>query len=176
MSRFAKEVNEYLLKIKQGDKSWYGPLWEMTANHLLGIARMYIANKNLAEDVVSLSFIKVQNYIHSYDPNQDGYNWLCKIVQNMAYTVNEIEIKHAKAEKVFALQQEAVYEEKDFDRMDFFMLINGLEPTDKFVMYQRYYEDKKLDDISNQLKISKGAVSQKIKRLRKTLYKKYKTK
>lgn len=51
MSQYTKEVNELLLSIQQGDRPKLEDLFNKTAGHLLNIARQYLKNKCLAEDV-----------------------------------------------------------------------------------------------------------------------------
>ena len=91
MSKYRKEVNKYLQGFQNGDRSQLGKVFDVTANHLCAVAYKYLTNKSYCDDVVSDAFCKVLQYISSFNMEQDGYNWLCKIVEKIAYTYNEKE-------------------------------------------------------------------------------------
>ena len=77
MSRYAKEVNACLSEIQKGNRAQFAVLFDLTANHLRVIAKKYLFNKSDCDDVVSDAYLKVYQYINTFDNNQDGYNWLC---------------------------------------------------------------------------------------------------
>ena len=172
-----KDINKYLIKIQQGDRSYVEPLYEATANHLKVVAKFYLVNKSLAEDVISNTFINVLKYSHSFDPNQSGYNWLCKIVQNAAQTINKNE------ERIYLAQGKAVadmpteYYDKNFDYdLDFDDTLRLIEDkTDKMIAFRRYYLDEKQEQIGEFLNISRAAVCKRIQNIIKFL-KKHKNK
>ena len=85
MSTLRGEVNKLLSGIKAGKEDSKEKLFELTYNHLKIIARCYVHNKNDIEDVLQIAYLKVFRYINAIDVSKDGYNWLCKIVQNEAY-------------------------------------------------------------------------------------------
>ena len=60
MSKYGKIVNEYVEKIKAGDKNYLALLVELTFNHLANVARTYLINKADAEDVVADTFRKIE--------------------------------------------------------------------------------------------------------------------
>jgi len=78
-----------LKKLKKGDKSQQKILYDYTSNHLKVIAFKYLIDKNDCEDVLLESYCKAFKYIDSFNCMQDGYNWLCKIVQNVAFDFNK---------------------------------------------------------------------------------------
>lgn len=87
MSKFAKEVNRYLIKIKCGDRSQEAlkKLYDVTSNHLQIVAKVYLRNKSYADDVVIETFQKAFLYIDSFDETQDGYNWLCNFLIRLIF-------------------------------------------------------------------------------------------
>ena len=84
MSILRKDVNKVLIKIKQGDEESKNVLFEKTYNHLKSIAYPYVRNKADVEDVLIEAYLRIYQYVATFDPNKDGYNWMCKIVQNVA--------------------------------------------------------------------------------------------
>lgn len=167
----AKEVNGCLLKIKQGDVSQMEPLFDMTAGHLLCVARFYLTNKSLASDVVSDAFIKVLNYSNTYDSAKDGYNWLCKITQNLARDYNEKENKVASSEQRFAQKTENVERDHAFEELDFLLLLEGLDETDQYIAYKRFAECRTLQDIGSELNMSKTSICLRVKKICKIIAK-----
>ena len=163
-----KDVNKYLIKIQQGDTSYMEPLFNDTANHLLAVAKFYLVNKSLAEDVVSTSFINVLQYIHSFNPKQSGYNWLCKIVQNTAQTFNSKEQKIYIAQGKSIADQPTEYYDNGFNaNLDFDDILRLLKGTDQIIAFRRFYLDETLEQIGAKLNISRAAVSNRVKNIAK---------
>ena len=88
MSLLRGEVNRILKKLKSGNNAMMQELYQVTANHLKVIAYQYIFNKNDWEDVLMETYIRVQKYIQTFNDEKDGYNWLCRIVENIAHDMN----------------------------------------------------------------------------------------
>lgn len=181
MFRCAKEVNSCLLEIQKGNKNpFVKDLYDLTAMHLTYVARMYLTNKNLADDVVSVMFIKMMSYIDSFDTTQDGYNWLCKIAQNTARTFNQKEKKVTLAENAFALTLDKEYVERGFDKVEFILLIEKLDgkldDIDKEIACLRFLEGETMENIGKQLSLSKVAVYQRVRKICKYAEKNLKNK
>ena len=169
MFKYAKEVNKYLLKIQQGDKLYYEPLYERTANHLHTIAQFYLNNRSLAWDVVIDVFVKIMSYIHSYDSNYDGFNWLWKITQNTAYTYNKSEERIAKAECGFAHNNQFALEDKGLSKAEFLLIIDPLDAVDKEIAIARFCFDNTLQEIGDKFGVSKVTIHQRISKICKFL-------
>ncbi|MBR2321497.1 MAG: RNA polymerase sigma factor [Clostridia bacterium] len=88
MSFLRGDVNRILKKLKSGNNAILQELYQVTANHLKVIAYQYIVNKNDWEDVLMETYIRVQKYIQTFNDEKDGYNWLCRIVENIARDMN----------------------------------------------------------------------------------------
>lgn len=89
MSRFRNEINKLLYSLQMGDKSKQKELYDYTYNNLKVIALKYAIDKNDYEDILVEAYIRAFKYVGTADLNKDGYNWLCKIVQNVAYDFNK---------------------------------------------------------------------------------------
>lgn len=93
MSYFGGVTTKLLTRIKESSgpvrKELIEKLFAKTANHLKIIAARYLIDKSLIEDAVVEAFARIQIYIDKFDPNRDGYNWLCKIVENEARNLNK---------------------------------------------------------------------------------------
>lgn len=170
MSKYVQQVNKCLLSLKKDKNSeQFDNLFDITAGHLLGVARLYLANDDLAEEAVSESYIKVLKYIQSFDDSQDGYNWLCKIVQNVALTFNLNEQKRVLAEQQFNKDLLVTDNTLDFSRLDFSSSIHGLDEIEKTILFRRFYLDEPIQSIAQSLNVSKAAISMRIKNICKKL-------
>jgi RNA polymerase sigma-70 factor (ECF subfamily) len=74
--------------MKSGNNEMLQELYQVTSNHLKVIAYQYIVNKNDWEDVLMETYMRVQKYIQTFNGEKDGYNWLCRIVENVARDMN----------------------------------------------------------------------------------------
>lgn len=174
MSKYSKEVNKCLLKIQNNDLSQFEKLVDITFNHLLAVAKLYLVNKDFAEDVVYETYIKALTYIESFDRKQDGYNWLLKITQNVAKTYSLKNQKAQDAEQELLTSAPNQTYDLDTDNVDFFLGIGELDETDKQIAYRRFFLDETQEAIGNALNLSKTAVCQRIKKICKTFEKFYK--
>lgn len=168
MFRYTKAVNEYLFRIKQGEKSLYEPLFQLTALHLRKVAKLYLQNKDLAEDVVADAFVKIFKYIDSFDCEQNGYNWMCKIAQNIAITYNVSESKTARLEQKFAKENAELIRD-NFNEIEFYEQISMLDEMDKEIMIARFYFGQSLSDIGKRYHLSKVAIFHRIKKICKII-------
>lgn len=176
MFRYAKEVNEYLQKIQQGDNSQYESLYNITAMHMYNIAQAYLKNRSLVDDVVSESYLKIMLYINSYDCSQDGYNWMYQITKNVAFTHNTDEKKLADSERRYAIEHQLTVEDNCFNEVEFFMLIEPLDDMDREIAIARFLFGYTLEDIGKRYNITKVAIHQRIAKICKIIKKNYKNK
>ncbi len=97
MSELGGVVNEIFKEIKAAKKkndrqslnASFLKLFDCTALKLQYIARTYLREKHRYEECVSNVFTKVFLYVESHNPKKDGYNWLCRITQKEAYSMNK---------------------------------------------------------------------------------------
>ena len=90
MSRLAKDVNRCLIAMQNGDLHKFEDLYKLTYNHMKSVALLYLTNKSLCEDVVEDTYVKVFKYYYSYQIGSDGYNWMCKAAEHIAFNYNKI--------------------------------------------------------------------------------------
>lgn len=171
MSQYTYEVNAYLLQIQQGDRSKLDDLFISTAGHLLKIARRYLNNKSLDEDAVSEAFIKINLYVDSFDCSKDGYNWMCKIVENEARTINKDEKVIAEAEITCAKLQELIAPYDILDDISFGEKLSCLDETERYVVYRRFVENESYEVIGRALNVTRAAICKRLKNIYKKLEK-----
>lgn len=167
MSICAKEVNEYLCAIKHGDKAKFKQLFELISRRILGVARYYLVDKSYCEDVVSEVFQKVYLYIDSYDESKDGYNWICRITENIAYDFNYKTSQNSdntKPDPVPVLQEAELLEDAE-KRADLFRAIDKLDPESRELINLHYFLGDSYSEIGKKFHISKVAVKKKIDKI-----------
>ena len=84
-----RKLNKLLLEIKCGDKSKIDDIFDLTFNHLKFVALHYLFNKREFKDALCEAYYRTLKYINSFNILKDGYNWLCRIVQNVANDMNK---------------------------------------------------------------------------------------
>lgn len=157
MSKFRVEVNAILKKIKCGDNLKKQDLFDITYNHLKVIALRYAIDKNDYEDILLETYVRAFKYINNFDSKKDGYNWLCKIVQNVAYDYNH------KIETTVPLEYKRgnnnFFKEQDFEERDELILeIIKLPLYDQKLLYMKFWEDLSYSEIAEILKSKKSTI------------------
>lgn len=173
MSKYAKEVNKCLLSIRAGDKSAMATLFDITANHLKAIVKCYLANKMYLDDVVLETYERVFLYINSFNPKLDGYNWMCGIAKNLAYSYNGKEMPTCSMD--ISNGDVALNDLLgDIDtKIDLLLAIKHFDEVDKKILFLRFYLQESLSEIAQQLGVSKVAVHKRLKKICKSIRENY---
>ncbi len=174
MSILRRDVNKLLIEIQNGKEDSKERLFNLTYNHLKIIARSYVHDKNDVEDVLQISYLKVFKYIESVNPNKDGYNWLCKIVQNEAY-------RYSKNNQTYISLDDCV---KNVDTKDITDLISakdeiyryleGYSELDCRLIYLKFYEDYSYSEIAEKMNMKKSNVHRRVSKVLKEILRKKK--
>lgn len=78
-------LDELLVAIGAGDPRAFRRLYEATSDRLLGILIAQVGRRDLAEDILQESFIKIWQKARSYDPERGrAMPWLIALVRNQA--------------------------------------------------------------------------------------------
>jgi len=170
---FLNKVRKCLTEIKNGNQEGNDNLFDLTFFHLLGVARNYLIDKSKAEDVVMDAYEKVLKYINTYNENENGYNWLCRIVQNAAFAQNNIDKKNQMiVDSVISVYNEIDEKPVSLDvKMDLMNAIERLDNDGKDLIFSYYFLGKKLGEIAKEKGISAPATKKRIDRLVKKLKK-----
>lgn len=164
MYSFYKQINSILRALKNGDKRYEKILYETTYNHLVGIAKKYAIDKNDCEDIVTEAFYKAFKYINSYDLKRDGYNWLCKIVQNVAYNYNK-DIEPAVSLESLVYIPVAFLNDNLDDACMLDKELNKLSRYEKQLIYLRFWEGLSYGEIANKLNRNKSTVHKQVQKI-----------
>ncbi len=173
MSKYAKEVNKCLLSIRDGNKSAMTTLFDLTANHLKVIVKGYLFNKIYLDDVVLETYERVLSYIDSFKPELDGYNWMCTIAKNLAYSYNNKELPTCE---INSTNYNVAYDDwlNNLEmQMDLSLATKDFDEVDKKILYLRFYFEKSLNEIAQELGCSKVAVHKRLQKICKLIRKNY---
>lgn len=167
MSRYASEVNEFLHGMQKGSKSAFTELFHLTANHLRSVAKHYLHDPSLYDDVVLDAYFRAWCSIETFDVQQDGYNWLCKIVEHVAYGYNIKEDKERQKAVLYA-QRIREKEEDAFAyaeiRLDVKSALRRLEQQSRKMLYAHFWHGISYGAIGRHLGLSKSAVEKRIQK------------
>ena len=174
MSILRKDVNKVLIKIKQGDEEGKNVLFEKTYNHLKSIAYPYVRNKADVEDVLIEAYLRIFQYVATFDPNKDGYNWMCKIVQNVARDWDKNFFQSVSLEDVEQNVPIIEMEEMIVMRDEVQRLLQPYSERDRKMMYLRFWENRTIEEIARSLEMKKSNVHKRISKILKEILQKEK--
>lgn len=90
MEKRIARCNHLLAKIKRGDEKALEMLFNEYGAFFLHIAKFYLADKNMADDVLSEVFVEiVKTSARTFDENKNGINWIYTIIKRKAYAKNK---------------------------------------------------------------------------------------
>ena len=172
MSFLGKQTNEILLRIKQGDAASKNELFNFTYNHLIIVAQKYLNNKNDAEDVVSSTYLKAFSYIDSFEATQDGYNWLCKIVQNLCFDFNKKDRPWVQFEKVINISA-PIDVENHIEKKDTIQTyLSFYSELEQQLIYLRFWENRSFAEIAKLTGKKKSYVHKRVSKILKEIFEK----
>ena len=162
MSRLGREVNKILQGIKDGDEECKKLLFDTTYNHLKIVARRYVKNKNDVEDVIQITYLRIFSYIGSWDRSKDGYNWMCRIVQNEAYRLNEKNPTHLPLEEYARnpAAKDITEEISAKDELDKYLSVYS--ELDQELVRMKFGEDYSYSEIAKKLNLKKATAHRRV--------------
>ena len=169
MSHFGEDINQYLIEFKKEDRSRFDEFYDKYHDRFLSYAVYYLVNKDLREDVVSESYMKMFRSIKTFDEKEDGYNWMLKIIENTARTRNLKELRHKTVDidNIYLADEHDCYAETDVTMF--------LEKVFKAKDYKNYviailmFKGRKQEEIASMLDISPSAISQRMSKIREII-------
>lgn len=163
MSQYKRIVNKLLLHIKSGDKEKINDLFKLTFDHIKIIAITNLFNKNDYEDVVEETFLRIIKYIGSFNHLKDGYNWICKIVENVAKDFNR---ENQNFQSKCEVLSDVSYFNDDIAKIlindAVVRIICGCSAQDRTFFYLRFYADLSYGEIARRMNCSKSYVHKRV--------------
>ena len=169
MSYFGEDINQYLIEFKKDDRSRFDEFYGKYHDHFLSYAVYYLVNKDLREDIVLDTYVNMFRSINTFDENEDGYNWVLKIIENTARTRNRKELRHKTVDidKIYLADEHDCFAEID--------VVLFLEKVFKTKDYRNYviallmFKGRKQEEIAKMLGITESAISQRMSKIREII-------
>ena len=169
MSHFGEDINQYLSEFKKENRSRFDEFYDKYHDRFLSYAVYYLVNKDLREDVVSESYMKMFRSIQTFDEERDGYDWMVKIIENTARTRNLKELRHKTVDidNIYLADEHDCYAETEVTMF----LERLLKRTDyrNYVIAMLMFKGRKQEEIAKMLGITKSAISQRVSKIREII-------
>ena len=167
MSYFGEEVNQYLIAFKNGDRSQFDSFFHKYHDRFLACAVYYLINKDNREDVISETYFKICKYIGSFNAEEDGYNWILKIIQNIAKDQNKKDLRYKKVDidNIYLAEEHDTYSEVDIE-VDLERLFKNTDYRNYIIAVLAFRKGRTQEEIAGMLGISKSAVCQRMSKIR----------
>ena len=162
MSKYQHQINFIIQAIQRGDKSQEKKLYELTYNYLKIIALKYAFDKNDYEDILIESYLRIFKYIGTADTKKDGYNWLCKIVQNVAYDFNKGYVPNIPLDEISLTAVVGDFRDSIEQKDVVVREICKLSIEKQKLLYLKFYEGLSYSQIAKELKSKKSTVHKQI--------------
>lgn len=173
MSRYKRQVNEWLAVIASGDMAAFKEFFDFTYESLRKVAMRYLRDRSEIEDVMETVYLHIFQ-AKTFDAGKDGYNWLCRIVQNVARDFNNARprtVELEKAEKRAEFRADATeLAQRRLEREEIRKELKKLSPRERKLLKYRFGEEYTYAQIAEKTKMSRStacdAVAGAVKKLR----------
>ena len=154
-----KQINILIAQISQGNVFALEGLSRLVSGRMMSVAMSVVKNRSLAADVVQDSFVKILQNSKSFSQDTNGYAWICKIVQNVALNTlrREKRFKSENIDDCFDLASCLNVAEQSTAAVALQQAMSVLNKLEKLVIYEKYFMDYTVRDISQSVKKSKSA-------------------
>lgn len=174
MSFLQGKINKLLSKIQAGKTRYKTVLYDAVYENLRRVALLYLDNPADLEETLGKAFGKAFRYISKFDPTKDGYNWLCKIVQNVAYDINEKRKKQVDWEDVDKIPCGNNFEEQVANRDLLDRLLEGYSYRDRKLIEMKYSQEYTYEEIGEELGMSRSNAHKRVQKIFKEIVEKSK--
>ena len=169
MDKLVGKINKAIVRIGKGDTYALDELFSITGRMLLFMAKKYLADKSYAEDLIGEVYLKVVRNANTFDPKQNGLNWLYKIVKNEA-------LNHNMRDKTSAFVE--LDDNFGNDCIDDWLntilvksAIDTLSTHDKHIIYLRFWKGYSIQEIADEINKPISTTHDTLKRIYKQLKK-----
>jgi len=164
-------------KLKNGDMQILRLVYELFYKSVYQAAFFITSDPSLAEDAVHEVFLKLPSRIEQLEDPSKLEAWLCRMASN---TARDIIRRHSRSD-LFAGARDVCPDNQagspettllaNEDKTTIKQYIERLQPEYKIVIYLKYYQDLKIEEISKILGIPLGTVKSRLIRAREELRK-----
>ena len=155
-----RQINILIVQVSQGNTFALEGLSRLVSGRMLSIAMSIVKNRATAEDVVQDSFLRIVRSAYLFEPQTNGYAWICKITQNVALNALRAENRRRteNIDDFFHLASDDDVAEQSTSKQLLIQAMSTLTELEKRAIYQKYFMDFTVRDIAKSLGKSKSAV------------------
>lgn len=159
----------FLQNLQQRDSLSFRQLYTMHAAPLLGIIMRVVPAREIAEDILQDSFVKIWKSINTFDPNKGKlFTWMARLARNSAidYKRGKTFAKSTKNEdidNVYSLVDHYHHVPDQTDSIGIRELMGVLTASQKQILDLIYFHGYTQAEVSDELQIPLGTVKSKIR-------------
>lgn len=161
--------DKFLQNLQQRDSLSFRKLYTMHAAPLLGIIMRVVPAREIAEDILQDSFVKIWKSINTFDPNKGKlFTWMARLARNSAidYKRGKTFAKSTKNEdidNVYSLVDHYHHVPDQTDSIGVRELMGVLTASQKQILDLIYFHGYTQAEVSDELQIPLGTVKSKIR-------------
>lgn len=164
MTKKVISEEDLILVLKTGTESAFDLLYENYSDAIFGIILKIVKNRELAEDILQESFLKIWNNFSTFDSNKGRlYTWMLNIARNSA-----IDALKSKQERNSLQNQElesSVYTidqqyqtQTNTDKIGLKKIVESLPKDEMEILQKMYFEGFTQAEIADSMEIPLGTV------------------
>lgn len=171
-------IGHLVLQAQKGDSDAFAELYAVTYQHTYNYAVHYLRNKDLAQDAVQETYILALKNIKNIKEPSLFVAWINQICFRCCYDMSKRNpsgntdvdpelLDLVKDEYLAHNPEERTADNDEKDRLN--RAVESLPFNEQQVIVMRYYNDMKLEDIADALRISRSTVKRYLKTARERL-------
>lgn len=144
------------------DTKLFQKLMKTREDKLYKIAYSYMKNKEDSLDCVQDALLKALENFHKLENEEYFDTWIIRIL------INTCKDNLRKRSNNYSYEDsiKTLYEDNNsIEVIDLISSLNKLEEQERELIYLRYFEDKKIYDISKQIQVKEGTVKSRLHRI-----------
>ncbi|MGB1308771.1 MAG: RNA polymerase sigma factor [Oceanihabitans sp.] len=158
--------NQIVDYLKNGDKKAITLLYENYSDALYGVILKVISDKDLAQDVLQETFIKVWKKGKTYDAKKAKlFTWLYRIAYNSA--IDKVRSQSKKTKRHVQIEESNVYKlttkSLNEEVLDIKTHLNTIEEKYQIVINALFFEGMTQQEASEELNIPLGTIKSRLK-------------
>jgi len=157
---------QIVILLKDGDKRAINLLYENYSDTLFGVISKVISDKDLAQDALQETFIKVWKKAKTYDPKKAKlFTWLYRIAYNTA--IDKVRSRSNKTSKEVQIESSNVYKlttkSLNQDVIDIKTHLKRIDEKYQTVINALFFEGLTQQEASDELNIPLGTIKSRLK-------------
>lgn len=159
MDDLTARFNFLIMRIKKGDINALDELYQEYGGILYSMAKKYLVDQSVAEDVISEVFYKIVKYARSFNSRSNGLNWAFKIVKNTCFDWNKkFGYNYDDIDEYDNLASILHSQDNVENRYDLIRALSLLSSEENLILYLKFWEGLSVREIAKKIKKPKSNV------------------